>query len=145
MKRMVVCAVLAVFGVAAWGEPSRCTLGEAKFMSWAPRTRPWTLKAGLLHLDAKQDVVTTFEFNRKNDARFVSGFASGPRFRISFAYRATAKATLRLGSAPMDTPVEGVGRQTKDLSPVNDWTDVVWEPRGRRVAFEIQECSKRPH
>ena len=107
--------VMAVVGVFA--EPSRCTLGETKFMSWAPRSRPWTLKGGLLHLDAKPDEATTFDFNRKNDARFIAAFASGPAYRVKFKYRSTVKASLTTAVTTMDRAKNGFSSSNKKSVP----------------------------
>ena len=111
-------------------EPSRCTLGEAKFMSWAPRENPWTLKGGLLHLDAKPDAVAEFKFTRKNDARFITSFPSGPGWRVSFKYRSSANATLALRASPMDSfGGQDLRFQSKALPLSDGWTDFCWEPR----------------
>ena len=109
MNRLMVAAMAAIAMCCgtAFAEPSRCTLGDAMFMSWAPRERPWTLKEGLLHLDAKPGEATTFAFNRKNDARFLAAFASGPAYRITFKYRSTAKASLVCSGSTMDAPRDG--------------------------------------
>lgn len=118
--------VMAVVGVFA--EPSRCTLGEAKFMSWAPRSRPWTLKGGLLHLDAKQDEATTFDFNRKNDARFLAAFASGPTYRVKFKYRSTVKATFVTAVNTMDRAKNGFSPSNNKSVPVSaKWREFSWD------------------
>ena len=134
MRLFIPLAVLvAVFaGDAAFAEPSRCTLGEAKFMSWAPRERPWTLKGGLLHLDAKPSEATTFQFNRKNDARFLAAFASGPAYRMTFMYRSTAKASLICGGSTMDAPKDGSKwgtylRREKAIPASDEWREFSWE------------------
>lgn len=124
-------AVSAAVGFA-WAEPSRGTLGDAKFMSWAPRERPWTLKGGLLHLDAKPGEATTFAFNRKNDARFLAAFASGPAYRITFKYRSTAKASLICGGSTMDASKGGSrwgsGFKHETAIPVSgEWREFSWE------------------
>ena len=99
---LLAAAAVALAGGVACAEPSRCTLGEAKFMSWAPRERPWTLKAGLLHLNADPGKTTLFHFNRKNDARLLCAYASGSGFRISFKYRSTVRATLEVSVTTME-------------------------------------------
>lgn len=132
---MLVAALAAVSGGVAQAEPSRCTLGETKFMSWAPRERPWTLKAGLLHLDAKTDAETSFAFNRKNDALFMPAFASGPSYRIAFAYRSTAKATLKYDIETMEKPTLPTWH-AKALPPSAEWTTLTWDV----VAPELTDC-----
>ncbi len=129
-SRIFVLATYAVMSTvvgSVWAEPSRCTLGEAKFMSWAPRERPWTLKGGLLHLDAKPGEATTFQFNRKNDARFLAAFASGPAYRITFKYRSTAKASLICSGSTMDAPKDGSPLHREMAIPASDeWREFSW-------------------
>ncbi len=122
----------ALFAAVVQAEPSRCTLGEAKFMSWAPRERPWTLKGGLLHLDASSEKESVFEFNRKNDARFLAAFASGPAYRVAFKYRSSAKATIMISASTMDAPKDGSGwgrsfRSRKELTPSAEWREFTWD------------------
>ena len=129
--KMAIAAAVAMCGGAAFAEPSRCTLGEAKFMSWAPRERPWTLKGGLLHLDAKPGEATTFAFNRKNDARFLAAFASGPAYRITFKYRSSAKASLICAGVTMDAPKDGSKwgtnfRHEKAIPASDEWREFEW-------------------
>ena len=131
-KAAVAAASIALCGGATFAEPSRCTLGETKFMSWAPRERPWTLKGGLLHLDAKPGEATTFQFNRKNDARFLAAFASGPAYRITFKYRSTAKASLICSGSTMDAPKNGSKwgthlRREKAIPASDEWREFSWD------------------
>ncbi|MBP5544884.1 MAG: DUF4838 domain-containing protein [Kiritimatiellae bacterium] len=126
-------AATILAAVTAPAEPSRCTLGEAKFMSWAQRDRTWTLKAGLLHLDAKPDAATAFGFNLKNDARFIAAFPGGPRYRIAFKYRSTARATLKLSAKPMDTFDPRLWSQSKDIPPSAEWAGFAWEPMATQI------------
>ena len=130
-SRIFVLATYAVMSTvvgSVWAEPSRCTLGETKFMSWAPRERPWTLKGGLLHLDAKPGEATTFQFNRKNDARFLAAFASGPAYRITFKYRSTAKASLICSGSTMDAPKDGSPLHREMAIPASDeWREFAWD------------------
>lgn len=124
---------LSVFALAAvvgevCAEPSRCTLGEAKFMSWAPRSRPWALKGGFLHLDARPDEATSFDFNRKNDARFLAAFASGPAYRVKFKYRSTVKASLNTAGSTMDRPKNGFSPWNEKPVPVSaEWREFSWD------------------
>lgn len=124
MEMFAVATVLVAF--AALAEPSCCTLGEAKFMSWAPRDRPWTLKGGLLHLGANRDAETSFVFNRKNDARFLAAFASGPAWRVAFKYRSTVKATLVGVATTMERPKAPV-RSEKTLPVSAEWREFSWD------------------
>lgn len=101
-------------------------------MGWAPRERPWTLTAGLLHLDAKPGEATEFFFNRKNDAPFLAAFASGPFFRIAFEYRSTAVASLILHGNTMEKPKGDGGRGTPPrsetaLPPSAEWREFSWD------------------
>ena len=128
--------LMVVVADSAWAEPSRCTLGEAKFMSWAPRTRPWTLKGGLLHLDAKPDAATSFGFDRKNDARFLAAFASGPAYRVAFKYRSTVKASLSTAGFTMDRPKNGFSPWNEKLLPVSpEWREFSWN-----MPATLQDC-----
>ena len=138
--RCLLALAAAISCVALFAEPSRCTLGEAKFMSWAPRERPWTLKGGLLHLDAKPDKATAFGFNRVNDARFLAAFASGPAYRVTFKYRSTAKASL-IGDAFTMNPLVGGTRPgstfcfEKALPVSGAWREFSWD-----MPAPQQEC-----
>ena len=134
MNRLIFAAMaaIAMYCGTAFAEPSRCTLGEAKFMSWAPRERPWTLKNGLLHLDAKPGEATTFQFNRKNDARFLAAFASGPAYRMTFKYRSTAKASLICSGSTMDAPKDGSNwgcgfRHEMAIPSSGGWREFAWD------------------
>ena len=124
MLAILLATLLVTFAGEVRGEPSRCTLGEAKFMSWASRNRPWTLKDGLLHLDAKPGEVTAFDFSRKNDARFLAAFASGPAFRVKFKYRSTVKASLATVGSTMDRAKNGFSPRRETLVPISaEWRE----------------------
>ena len=147
MRLLIVMAAAALSVAEAFAEPSRCTLGEAKFMSWAPRNRPWTLKGGLLHLDARPDVATTFDFNRKNDARFLAAFASGPAYRVKFKYRSTVKASLNTAGSTMDRPKNGFSPWNDKPVPVSaEWREFVWDmpaPQQDCESFNLTlKCAK---
>ena len=130
MKKLAIPLAILLVAIAGevCAEPSRCTLGEAKFMSWAPRNRPWTLKGGLLHLDAKPGEATVFEFNRKNDARFLAAFASGPAYRVKFKYRSTVKASLNTVGNTMDRAKNGFSTWNDKSLPVSaEWREFSWD------------------
>ena len=138
-SRIFVLATYAVMSTVVGSvraEPSRCTLGETKFMSWAPRERPWTLKGGLLHLDAKPGEATTFQFNRKNDARFLAAFASGPAYRITFKCRSTAKASLICSGSTMDAPKDGSPLHREMAIPASD----EWREFSLNMPAPQQDC-----
>ncbi len=126
----VVLAVVSLAG-AALGEPSRCTLGEAQFMSWAPRVRSWTHKDGLLHLDANADKESVFRLNRKTGARFIAAYASGPSYRMSFKYRSTIAAMIVASGSTMDAPKgKRPGAQLWDHKTVpasGEWREFSWD------------------
>ena len=147
MRCFMSMAVVAMAVVGVFAEPSRCTLGEAKFMSWAPRSRPWTLKGGLLHLDAKLDKATTFEFNRKNDARFLAAFASGPAYRVKFKYRSTVKATLTTAGNTMERAKNSFSPSNHKSVPINaEWREFSWDmpsPQQDCESFNLTlKCAK---
>lgn len=147
MRRLVAITAAVIAIAEAFAEPSRCTLGEAKFMSWAPRNRPWTLKGGLLHLDAMPDEVATFDFNRKNDARFLAAFASGPAYRVKFKYRSTVKASLNAAVATMECPKGGFSLRNDKPVPVSEeWREFSWDmpaPQQDCESFNLAlKCAK---
>ena len=147
MRCFMLMAAVAMAVVGVFAEPSRCTLGEVKFMSWAPRNRPWTLKGGLLHLDAKPDEATTFDFNRKNDARFLAAFASGPAYRVKFTYRSTVKATLTTAVSTMERAKNGFSPSNHTSVPVSaEWREFSWDmpaPQQDCESFNLMlKCAK---
>ena len=105
MKNLAIAALAAFVLIPAFSEePSRCTIGQPKFMSWAPRNRPWKVENGVLTLSAKKDKACSFDFNDKNDSALLAAYAGGPGYRVSFKYRSDVKAKVHYVITTMESP-----------------------------------------
>lgn len=105
MKQPALAALAAFVLIPAFSEePSRCTIGQPKFMSWAPRNRPWKVESGVLTLSAEKNRAGSFDFNNKNDSAFLAAYAGGPGYRVSFTYRSDVKAKLHYVITTMERP-----------------------------------------